>query len=68
MNWEKAYINTETKIIYNKYLNIKTYKKSCKNCNSHNYKKATREMQIIGNCIQRIVICFCNETFIEDMI
>jgi len=67
MNWEKASNNTKTKTVYNKYLNIKCYVKSCKNCNSTKYKSTTRQIQIIGNLMQRIVICYCGKGFIENI-
>jgi len=65
-NWEIAFNNTKTIEVYNKYLGINSYKKSCKNCGSTFYKKGTQDRQLIGNCYQRIVICECNNTFVEE--
>lgn len=68
MDWNKAYSNTISKVIYNKYSGIKSYVKSCKSCGSHTSKRPTRQMQVIGNCQQRIVVCDCRMTYVEDMI
>jgi|TARA_R110000744_G_scaffold104800_7_gene200551 hypothetical protein len=64
--WDKAYENTKTIVSYNKYSGFKSYTKGCKNCGTTNYKETTREMQKLGNCVQRIVICECSNYFIEE--
>ncbi len=64
--WDDAYQNTTTIVSYRMNGAIKSYEKGCKKCNSTKYKSSTREMHIIGNCLQRIVICECNNLFIED--
>jgi len=65
--WDDAYQNTTTIVSYRMNGAIKCYEKACKNCNSTKYKDTTREMQVMGNCTQRIVICECNNLFIEDL-
>ena len=67
IDWDSAFSNTATLSSYNKYLGVETYTKACKSCGSKDYKEATREMQLIGNCYQRIVVCECNNTFVEDI-
>ena len=64
--WDSAYENTKTIISYNKYSGLKSYTKGCKNCNTTSYKEATREMQVLGNRNQRIVVCECDNHFIEE--
>ena len=64
--WDDAYNNTITTSSYNKYLGVESYTKTCKNCGSKHYKNATQDGQLIGNCYQRIVVCECNHTFIEE--
>ena len=66
--WNEAYKNTTTIVIHHKLNGITEYKKGCKECNTTEYKSTTREMQRIGNCYQRIVICECNKSFIEEWI
>jgi len=65
--WNKAQNNTKSISFTNEY-NIKCYVKICKNCNKITKNKPTREMQIIGNCMQRILNCSCGLTFVEDLI
>ena len=65
--WDKAYENTKTIVSYNKYSGAKSYTKGCMNCGTTDYKATTREMQVIGNCHQRIVVCECSDYFIEDL-
>jgi hypothetical protein len=59
--WDLAYENTISIEIgfYN-------FQGGCKNCNSTKYKDTTREMQMLGNQMQRIVICECKRYFIEE--
>ena len=52
-DWDEAYNNTKAG--------------GCKNCGSKEYERTTREMQLLGNCYQRIVICKCGDNFVEDM-
>jgi hypothetical protein len=66
IDWDSAYNNTKTIVSYNKYLGVKDYTKGCKTCSSTKYKEATDYRQLIGNCYQRIVVCECNSTFIEE--
>ena len=65
--WDKAYENTKTIISCNKYSGFKSYTKGCKSCGTTSYKETTREMQVIGNCQQRVVLCECSNYFIEDL-
>tara|TARA_R110002153_G_scaffold174580_4_gene327822 strand:+ start:168 stop:401 length:234 start_codon:yes stop_codon:yes gene_type:complete len=65
--WKTAYENTKTIVSYNKYSGFKSYTKGCKKCSTINYKETTREMQLLGNCYQRIVVCECDNYFIEYM-
>ena len=64
--WNEAYKNTTTIVSYRG--TIKSYEKGCKKCNTTKYKTPTREMQRIGNCTQRVVICQCNKPFIQEWI
>ena len=57
--WREAYKNTDS--IQKSFF---SYVKCCKSCKSIKYKKSTREMQLIGNQFQRVVICFCKKYFI----
>lgn len=51
--WDKAYKNTKSG--------------GCKTCETKEYERTTREMQVIGNCYQRVVTCKCGKNFVEDM-
>lgn len=64
--WDSAYQNTMTVSSYNKWLGVNTYTKACKSCGSTEYEKVTEHRQLLGNCYQRIVVCKCSNTFIED--
>lgn len=64
--WDKAHNNTKSLIFINEY-NIECCLKICKKCNKITKNKPTREMQKIGNCMQRIVNCSCGLTFIEHL-
>ena len=61
VTWDDAYSNTSSK------KNIFSYKKICKHCGDETEYTATREMQQLGNAIQRIVQCNeCNNHFVEQ--
>ena len=64
--WDIAYENTITILSERGYSTI--YENACKNCNSTKYKDTTMEMQRLGNCMQRIVVCECDKLFIEEWI
>jgi len=67
MNWNIAYYNTDTRVSINKYTGSEVYQNQCKECGKETKSKPTREMQIIGNAMQRIVICECGKPFIENL-
>ena len=61
VTWDDAYSNTSSKKM------IFSYKKICKHCGDETEYTATREMQQLGNAIQRIVQCNeCNNHFVEQ--
>lgn len=66
IDWDSAYNNTKKIVSYNKYLGVKDYTKGCKTCGSTKYKEVTDYRQLIGNCYQRIVVCECNNPFIDE--
>lgn len=66
-DWSKAYSNTKTSKIINKY-NIVSYIKHCLNCNKQTKTNPTREMQIIGNQLQRIETCAnCGKNIVVNL-
>ena len=65
--WREAVRNTSSIVIHHELNGIKEYKKCCKECNTTEYKSTTREMQKIGNCMQRIVLCKCDKLFVQDL-
>ena len=67
INWYDAHSNTESHETINPYTGNKVFYNQCRNCGKQTKFKPTREMQIIGNCLQRIVICECKKLFIEDL-
>jgi hypothetical protein len=67
MNWDTAYDNTSTRMTISPYTGSQLYHKQCKDCGQETKSKPTREMQIIGNLHQRIVICECGKPFIDDL-
>lgn len=68
MNWDVAYYNTGYRKTTSPYTGMTSYHAQCKDCGQETNFKPTREMQQIGNVIQRIVTCECGKPFIEDFI